>query len=91
MRVKIGSERGHAEKQPDRLNLGQAYRKKIRRYKRKTARVPNRASSERYTDEHELSGWTKGDAALAEMRDASGEWLIKYAGSREFERQPPAH
>ena len=49
------------------------------------------ASDERYTEEHELSGWTKGDAALAEMRDASGEWLIKYADSHAFERQPPAH
>ena len=36
------------------------------------------ASGARYTDEHQLVWWIKGDVALVEALDENGKWQIKY-------------
>jgi membrane-bound inhibitor of C-type lysozyme len=36
------------------------------------------ASGARYTDDRELVWWIKGDAALLEIRDDTGNWRLQY-------------
>ncbi|MDY0221515.1 MAG: MliC family protein [Desulfobacterium sp.] len=36
------------------------------------------ASGARYTDEHQLVWWIKGDVALVETLDENGKWQMKY-------------
>lgn len=42
------------------------------------------ASGSRYTDDHQLVWWAKGDAALVEIRDENGKWQIKYQHCKEI-------